>query len=720
VSGAAAIGRRGKAASLLFALLAACGALVKVAGGSTVVAIGFAAIGVVGALVALALGVMQLRAEGREERAELWQRPPGKVGALAGGDGAYALGVDTEAREALDAAGLVGLRHAPYVSRDVDGQLRKRIASAASREAASLVILAGPSKAGKSRTLLEAARNVVNDASLIVPRNARALARLSGMRAPSEIGGGACVIWLDDIERFVAGPGEDGLSAHTLDGFKRWRRPVVVLACTGGKGGQLAGSDGDRLVEPISDLLRAHPPLELNPWLSPTERQALDGLESYSADGAERIVREGIGEFMIAASRLRERLASGASPEGLAVVRAAVDWRRLGLRRPISRDALRALCVHYPQAPDSESAFEGALRWATTPLYSHIALLHGRDVYEPYDYVVRYEQERGRPVPAETWEAVLDTYADERDLLSIGVAAWLTDDDEHSERAFRRADERGEPRAAFNLGVLLQERGERGGAEAAYRRGEDGGVSAASFNLGVLLEARGDLEGAEGAYRRADDRGDASAAVNLGRLLEERGDLEGAEAVYRHGDKRGIGPASYNLGVLLAQRGDFEGAEAAYRRGDERGDVNATFNLGVLQFERDDLEAAEAAYRRGDERGDARAATNLGALLAQRNDLDGAEAAWRRADERGDAHAADNLGLLFEQRGDLESAETAYRRADDRGHAPAAYHLGLRLERRGDIDAADAAWRRARDRAHADGDEELAEAASMKLRRPRL
>jgi hypothetical protein len=44
-----------------------------------------------------------------------------------------------------------------------------------------------------------------------------------------------------------------------------------------------------------------------------------------------------------------------------------------------------------------------------------------------------------------------------------------------AEAAFGRADERGDTIAAFNLGVLLQERGALAEAEAAYFRAEQRG-----------------------------------------------------------------------------------------------------------------------------------------------------------------------------------------------------------------------------------------------------
>jgi TPR repeat protein len=155
--------------------------------------------------------------------------------------------------------------------------------------------------------------------------------------------------------------------------------------------------------------------------------------------------------------------------------------------------------------------------------------------------------------------------------------------------------------AAFNLGVLLEERKDLPAAEAAYRRADEGGHAAAAANLGVLLEGQGDRTGAEAAYRRADQRGEANGSFNLGVLLEAREDLAGAEAAYRRADERGHAAAAANLGVLLEGQGDRTGAEAAYRRADQRGEANGSFNLGVLLEETDDLGGAEAAYRRAEQ-----------------------------------------------------------------------------------------------------------------------
>lgn len=73
----------------------------------------------------------------------------------------------------------------------------------------------------------------------------------------------------------------------------------------------------------------------------------------------------------------------------------------------------------------------------------------------------------------------------------------------------RSAEER------FNLGLLLEERGDTVPAAAAYRLAAEASHAGAALNLGVLLEASGDLSGAERWYRQARSQGDPHAVSNL-------------------------------------------------------------------------------------------------------------------------------------------------------------------------------------------------------------
>ena len=715
-----------KRSGAVLAVFAAAAALVKLLGGPTGVLLVLGVIAVVGAVADWVLKGRQHSVEVREGAEALLLEPPARVSDLAATEAFYRLGVETEAREALEAAGQGDRKHAMYVERDIDERrLRPALRAAATTNAASLIVVRGPSKVGKSRTLLEATAAAVPHAWLLAPQDAAALGKLARGTPPRRTADEKYVIWLDDIEPFVR-PGGQGLSEHTLRALEDWNRPVLVLGTAGGKGQMLAGADAMRFADPISNLLRGHEVIDLASTLSVDEQTRLIAAADYLPEAASRIAAQGIGEFMIAAQRLVEWLSHTGQPaEGVAVTRAAIDWRRAGLLRPVSAESLQALFGAYVNGPATPARFEQGVLWAVKPLYAHVAPLQGNDPYDAYDYLVEHADRIGTPIAPSTWDAVIDKHADTDELAGpVGVAAWRRNDFERAERAFRRADEGGHARAAFHLGLLLASRGDDEGAEDAFRRAHEHGDADGSVMLGSLLEARGDesraeevyrqaderghtrglgafLErrgdenAAEGVYRRADEHGDPEAALMLGLLLKRRGDERGAANAFRRADERGSAEAAYRLGVLLGERRDITGAEAAYRRADRRGHAAAAFNLGILLRERRDNDGARSAYQRADERGHPGAASNLGVLLARAGDEAGAEAAFRRADDRGVPDGAFNLGLLLDRRHDAANAEDALRRADKRGHGGGSFMLGFVLERRGDLAGAAAAYRRA-------------------------
>jgi peptidoglycan hydrolase-like protein with peptidoglycan-binding domain len=181
------------------------------------------------------------------------------------------------------------------------------------------------------------------------------------------------------------------------------------------------------------------------------------------------------------------------------------------------------------------------------------------------------------PTAARWWEQAL-RHAEERGdpaaAFELGLLFVLKRYHAATKHVLRRGSASGERRApAPTVGgeALLVEEEDRAKAEDAFRRADERGHPGAACNLGVLLEHRGDLIGALEAYRRADARGDAIGAYNLGALLEQQGDLEGAKQAYRRADERGDAMSAYSLGVLLEADGEVSGAKDAYRRADQRG-----------------------------------------------------------------------------------------------------------------------------------------------------
>jgi tetratricopeptide (TPR) repeat protein len=112
--------------------------------------------------------------------------------------------------------------------------------------------------------------------------------------------------------------------------------------------------------------------------------------------------------------------------------------------------------------------------------------------------------------------------------------------------------------------------------EANRKSGNLAGQADNLYNLGIVLQTRGDLDRAETMYRKALaihekldlPEGMAGDYGNLGNVLHARGDLDGAETMYRKalaideklGRLEGMAIQYTNLGILLRARGDFDGA----------------------------------------------------------------------------------------------------------------------------------------------------------------
>lgn len=691
---AAELERRDKILGAALVLVASAGTLIAAANGPAALAVAVAAVGLGAALLGVAVKVQRGRAEEMEEREAEWRLPLLRMREIVARGLSYELGVDPEAPDSLALLGLAAEEHPEYVRRWADGKIRDRLREAAADGGASLVVVSGPSKAGKSRTLLEAAHRALENAWVLSPNTAEAVAKLAHSRPPRRVGSGPCMVWLDDIETLAHG--ERGLNAQTMRAFGEWGLPVVLLATQGGKGIELGGDSARQFREVVADLLTRYPPISLEPSLADSE---LEEVRDRYPDVASRIAAEGLGEFMIAAPRLLDRLRNGDSAAGKAVAWAAIDFQRAGLLRPSSRAQLEELYGHYLAGAPGAERFAAGLEWAADPLYSTVALI-GRpegslDEYKPHDYLVDWARQQRREIDGAAWDTMLSSYADGADeLLRMGTVAHQYGETDRAEWAWQRADALGSGTAAANLGQLCEDRGDLEGAERAYRRADERGDGYGAGVLGQLLEAQGDIEGAKAAFQRADDRGEAQGACWNGYFLHTRlEDLEGAEAAFRRAIARGHWHGASQLGRLLEDHGDLDGAKAAFRQADEHGDASGARRLGLRLELSDDLGGAEAAYRRADERGDGYAAGKLGWLLELRGEFEEGREAYRRGERRGDAWTASQLAGIMQREGDEEGAEAVYRRLHERGEAVGSFYLGLMLWHRGEMEEAEAVYR---------------------------
>jgi hypothetical protein len=368
-----------------------------------------------------------------------------------------------------------GNRVPPFVARDVDDELRLVLGRP------GFVLVVGESTAGKSRAAYEAVRVVLPDHVLVQPASGDVLTALAPVVAEQA----RCVVWLDDLERYLsAGEMSSELLTRLLgDGS----RHVVVVATMRTQ----EHARYDRARE--SGLEDASRPI----W-----RRGRDVLERayeisldrrWSAGEVERARRfaddpriaqavKGVGRFGVAeilaggpelVGTLRNAWTPGQHPRAAAMVMAAVDCRRARLHRPVSADLLGRLHKPYLAARGGidlrPETTDEALAFATAPVYATTSLLlpDGEGAYLAHDYLI--DALPANPIPDNTWRLLL-AHVTAQEAFDIGAAAFDAHRFEPARDAFARAAEAEVPHARYMLGLTMGEAGRP--AEAAKVLGD--------------------------------------------------------------------------------------------------------------------------------------------------------------------------------------------------------------------------------------------------------
>ncbi|MFJ1550588.1 tetratricopeptide repeat protein [Streptomyces sp. NPDC088246] len=282
------------------------------------------------------------------------------------------------------------------------------------------------------------------------------------------------VLWLDDLENYL---GADGVTASALAELLQGRPGRVVVLATmrseefrrydAREESRLTGSDRDawrvqREVLHIAVKIR----LERHWSMAEQQRAAAHRGDPRIRLALDSCDRFGLAEVVAAGPELlaawENAWAPGANPRGAAIVAAAVDCRRSGLRRPASRQWLQDLHLPYLAergGPDLQpEPFAEAMQWACKAAYATSGLLIGNysQGYVAFDYLLNTP--RLPPVPDHLWEALLS---------------------------------RVEPADAYDMGLLAHQASQLSRATTALERARAGGVSGADFLLAIAVGDRG-------------------------------------------------------------------------------------------------------------------------------------------------------------------------------------------------------------------------------------
>ncbi|HKO38166.1 MAG TPA: tetratricopeptide repeat protein [Solirubrobacterales bacterium] len=704
---------------------AAAGAVALAAGASLVGIVLLAADAALVLLLAI-LRVAEIVFERREELSQHLNHPLCTVEELT----PYGLGADPEAPAALERTGQS--EHASYLERDIDVELRAAL-DAAARSSGEMVVVYGPSKAGKTRTLYEAVRASMPRATGVVPRDAGSIDALLEEKITAVGEQEVLVWWLEDLEDYVEVGGK-GMSPQALRRLSGSGGNVVVVATAGGKGGTWRGGDArEQLAEPLADLLHHAEVVELESELSEEE---VERTRAYAPEAAAAIERDGIGEFMITAPELEMKLGSGKhrpvdeeNPHGQAVAWTAIAWRRVGIVEPIPRATLRALYGYFlsEHVDPSDAGFDDGLGWARKPLYKTVALLKGsRDAVVAHDHVASAGT-LPKEVDGTLWRRILEA-ATPQQAFSMGLVAYRrhgqgTESKERAEAAWRRAAELSEGNLAgislFNLGVLLRQEERLDEAEEAYRtvleldlKGEDLRVKS--------LAAYADTVNIRGFSTRARELLDRAVAIDPEHALalaiyaifekDQGSDHERVEELFERAIAADPTDATHvgNYAAFLAvDRKDPDRADEMFERAialDPDHAINVT-NYALFQMEHreePDLEDVEGLHEQSiaADPDDPNVLSSYAVFLASvREDHDRAEEFFKRAVELDPDHdrSVGNFAFFYASiRGDFDRAEALYERAVEAGSDPSilkSYAIFLRRDRK-DSDRAEEMFER--------------------------
>jgi len=590
----------------------------------------------------------------------------------------------------------------PYIPREVDADIDHALKSK------RFIVISGKSAAGKSRSAFEAILRVFPDRKVIAPlKYVGALQKLAALELP--IISKKLVLWLDDVIHDLR-PGDLtlGILRQLQDQYPDLRtiatissdEPRALPVGRPGRHRDNASPDSETsFADSPATEFRAKPlfsadftqRIELKSELSDSE---LADAKRLYPKLAENPLLEAMGEYFVGADKLVEKLQQEKEcPGGVAVVRAVIDWARVGMRRPIPRDVLKELSKDYFEEITGkdfrEKDFDSAVDWGRTKVNSSAALIvrANSGAFRPFDYIVEWADKKGRDVPDATWRFVVGK-AEPDEKLEIGLSAYIAGKPDLAEQIWETTEEFKDPKWAF-----------------------------AAVTLGDLRAAIGNLDRARSSYQVAlgSKHPDYAprAALGLGHIYLKKRDFKEARSSYQYViDSKHIDyapTAALALGHILQEQGDFEGAQSALKFVVKSGHADLApkaFNdLGVLYKKINSPEQAKEAFQQAIDSGHAEAmpvaALNLGSLLADVGDIEEAKSAYQRAIDSGhpdySPYAAFQVAGLYEKTDEIVSAKNAYQYAIDSGHpqhAPAsALGLGLILSKEGNIAGAREAYK---------------------------
>ena len=513
-------------------------------------------------------------------------------------------------------------------------------------------LIVGPSMSGKTRLVVETVRKNYPFTPVWFPKGDDDIQRLVDAAQGPRRGS---IIILDDVDRFLSN------QTLSLGQLNAWIREPCIVIATMMRSSYIPWRDGAKEKLPGWDVANRFTILEMDAFLTENEQVALSN-SSY-VDLAATVEKVGLAPLLGGAPKVRQILEEGREQHlwGYALVRAAADWRRVGLG-PATKTQIQEVTLVFKDAiawddPDWEEAWA----WASQELNDTVSLIRqtGSREWEVLDLVA---DEADWPLSQQTLEAMAGTEHSPRQAFAIFLTMYTgrTLDNENSIAK-----------------QILQETD-----EFLYKITTKLTPNSNLFDLYAffLTDVRHDYDRAESMFERAitADPNHANSLGNYALFLRTiRHDYDRAQNMYERAitadPNHTNGLSNYAI-FLTDVRHDYDRAESMFERV-ITADPNHANSLGnyanLLADVRHDYDRAQNMYERAIT-ADPNHANSLGNyanfMWAIRHDYNQAEAMFERAIDAdpANAHILGNYALFLKTiRGDSNRAQTMYERAID-------------------------------------------------------
>jgi len=546
-------------------------------------------------------------------------------------------------------------------------------------------LIVGPSMSGKTRLVVETVRKNYPSTPVWFPKGDDDIQRLVDAAQGPRRGS---IIILDDVDRFLSN------QTLSLGQLNAWIREPCIVIATMMRSSYIPWRDGAKDKLPGWDVVNRFTLLQMNASLTEDEKVAL--LSSSYANLAAAVEKVGLTPLLGGAPKVRQRLEEGWEQHlwGYALVRAAADWRRVGLGPATKTQIQEVALVFKDTIAWDDPDWEEAWAWASQELNDTVSLIRqtGSREWEVLDLVA---DEADWPLSQQTLEAMAGTEHSPRQAFAIFLTMYtgrtLDNENPIAKQILQETDEflykittESTPNSnLFDLYAffLTDVRHDYDRAQNMYERAiEADSTNANSLsNYAIFLtDVRHDYDRSESMFERAitADPNHANSLGNYALFLRTiRHDYDRAQNMYERAieaDPTNANSLSNYANLFGAIRHDYDRAQNMYERAIEA-DPNHTDSLGnyasFMWTIRHDYNQAETMFERAIT-ADPTNAHILGTyaffIETIRGDHDRAESMFERA-ITADPTNANILGtyalFLKTVRGDSNRAQAMYERA---------------------------------------------------------